>query len=384
MYRFETFHHDIPDTFSSSLAQRLGHVPMGASALDWVALIRSSSPENHEIVIHGIYRGEHFLGIAILSIVYGLEPARYFARPLANLLRLCLRFNIGFLEIPLMNLPGLLTVPGVDPIERGAILHDLRKHLRDTLKLDALSINTDGSILPSREAPCFAGTVPLGFLPNAILPFPYRNREEYWADRPGKKYRKFRADSRALTQQGGRIRVHTEISTIANRVFELYRNTIRAARKKTHHLEMPISINADFFRRAFHFQRLSPRLITVEIDDTIVASALVFKSANTLFLKAIGLDYELSVPSRAYFNLFYALLDHAAQEHCDSINLSITSYRFKQWLGGELHPAAYAGDIHNPLLSLMGRPLAALVARRIGTHGDDNPALAALRAHPGR
>jgi len=75
----------------------------------------------------------------------------------------------------------------------------------------------------------------------------------------------------------------------------------------------------------------------------------------------------VSYRTKAYFNLFYATLDYASQQNCDKIDLGITSYHFKKWLGCELNPTAYVCDIYNPFISFLGKPLVYLAERRIGT-----------------
>mgnify|MGYP001821282265 CR=1 FL=1 len=112
---------------------------------------------------------------------------------------------------------------------------------------------------------------------------------------------------------------------------------------------------------------MRPAFALVKVGEEIIAYSLLLQSGNTLFFKAVGMDYELSYKTKAYFNLYYKTLEYAAQQQCNKIDFGITSYEFKQWLGCELHPAAYLCDSSNPFISAVKKPFASLIERKIGT-----------------
>lgn len=367
MYQFETIYQEIPEKTRLSLSKFFVHELMGEMALEWTELIRAVVKEGHEIVVFKIYQGEKLIGIAILSIVRKLDPAKYLWKPIAQFLKLFAQFDVGFLEIPLLNQPGLLTIKEIDEFERGRIVHALRKHIKALLNLDVLCIKIDSSIKSSNLSPGFEGMLPLSFYPNTLLTYPYQSFDAYLQSLNSKKRRKCKVDKRTLEKQGGHIEICEDISSISSQIYVLYRNTGREVKKRSNHAEMPITIDERFFSTLAVFKHLTPRLVVVKVNDIIIADALLLKSGHTLFLKAIGLDYDVSYRTKAYFNLFYATLDYAAQQNCDQIDLGITSYHFKEWLGCDLNPAAYVCDIYNPLIYFLGKPLAYLTERRFGT-----------------
>ena len=365
MYQFEPIYQTIPEEERLSLSQNFLHELMGEIALEWAELMRTVVKKGHEIVIFKIYKEEKFVGIAIISIVRKLDPAKYLWTPLAQFLKLFAQFDVGFLEIPILNQPGLLTIKEIDELERGNIIHALRKHIKALLNLDVLCIKVDNSIKLSEH---FEDMLPLSFYPNALLTYPYKSFDEYLQHLNSKKRRKCKIDQNTLEKQGGSIEISDDISSVSSQIYTLYKNTTREATKRPNHIEMPITIDEVFFSSLAMFKHLTPRLILIKVDNVIIADALLMKSGNTLFLKAIGLDYDLSYRTKAYFNLFYATLDYASQQNCDKIDLGITSYHFKKWLGCELHPATYMCDVYNPVISFLGKPLAYLIERRIGTN----------------
>jgi hypothetical protein len=367
MYKFEAIYQEIPKETRLSLSKFFVHEPMGEIALDWVELIRKVFKEKLEIIVFKIYKEEEFIGIAILSIIRKLDPEKYLWKPVAKFLKIFVQFDVGFLEIPLLNMPGLLTVKEIDKFERGSIIYALRKHIKTLLRLDVLCINVDDSIKSSDASPCFEDTLPLTFYPNTLLNYPYKSFDEYLQSLNSKKRRKCKLDKKTLEKEGGHLEICDDISSISSQIYALYRNTAREIKKRPNYVEMPITINEAFFSTLSVFNNLTPRLVLVKVDDVIIADALLIKSGNTLFLKAVGLDYDVSYRTKAYFNLFYATLDFATQQNCNKVDLGMTSYRFKEWLGCELNPVVYVCDVYNPLISFLDKLLVYLVERRMGT-----------------
>ncbi|MCP4374857.1 MAG: GNAT family N-acetyltransferase [bacterium] len=357
----------------SSLTSLFRHELLGEIALDWAELIRSTVPGGDETIVYRIFRGDQLRGMAIVSVVRGLDPERYLWRTIARLLKRLVRFNVGFLEIPLLNMPGLLTLEGVGRRERGEMVHALRREIRANLNLDTLLIKMDGSIDLSDNASPVAGMLPLSFYPNTLLDYPYLSFEAYLQSRPSKKRRKYRAERRALERLGGTIEVVEDIAEIAGELYALYANTAREVKKRPHSIEMPMTINQSFYANIASFPRMAPRVVVIRVGGVMIANALLLQSGKTLFLKAVGLDYDLSYKSRAYFNLFYAALEYASAAGCTQVDFGVTSYPFKQGLGSELKPAAYACDIYNPLLAACAGPLRYGVERRIGTRNNSSP-----------
>ncbi len=174
------------------------------------------------------------------------------------------------------------------------------------------------------------------------------------------------SDRRRMEEKKGKIAIIHDIPAVQQEVYALYKKTSEKAKTKQGHIAMPMLINEDFFYNIHQFRRMNPCVATVLVDGKIIAYSLLVQSGKTLFFKAVGLDYNLSYQTKAYFNLFYAALEYAAQQQCDKVDFGMTSYQFKQWLGCELIPATYLCCSFNPLISLLRKPLAFFTERRIG------------------
>ncbi len=371
MYEFEAIYEVIPEEERASLAKCLAHESMGEIALEWSELMRETFQEGHEIVVFKIQKEGNFIGLGILSIVRRLDPAKYVWKPVASVFKLIASFDIGFIEIPVSNLPGLLTVKGIDREERGRILQALCEYIWESQYVNVLCVKVDHSIASSTASPIFQDMATLNFYPNTLLDYPYDSFEEFsktaWTR---KKFRKCRAERRALTNYGGRVEICHDIESVVSEVYDLYKKTAVMVKKKPHYVEMPLTITKTFYENLSQFPGLHPSFALVKVGEVIIAYSLLLQSGKTLFFKAVGMDYELSYKTKAYFNLYYAALDYAAQQQCDKVDFGITSYEFKQWLGCELHPAAYLCDyLSNPLISAVKKPFAFLIERKIGTDG---------------
>ena len=367
MYTFETCYDTIAEDERIGLSKYFAHESMGEIALEWGEIMRASLHDDHKLVVVKIRRENEFVGIAMLSIIQGLDPAKYVWSPVATFMKLVTSFDVGFLEIPLSNKPGILTREDIAPVERGQILHAVCAHIRETVPLDVLCVKVDDSVAYDDTVSLWKGVASLSFYPNAVLDYPYAGFEEYLNSLSRKKWRRVRSDRRTFEKQHGQIEVCHDIAPVVPDIYALYKKTSAMVEKKSHYIAKPLDITEEFFTQLSRFPRLNPCVLLAKIDEKIVAYCLVLQSGKTLFLKAVGLDYDLSYPTKAYFNLLYAVLDYAARQQCDTIDFGMTTYQFKQWLGCELHPATYLAGASNPVIAMIQKPVARLIERRIGT-----------------
>ena len=136
-------------------------------------------------------------------------------------------------------------------------------------------------------------------------------------------------------------------------------------------MEMPVEINQEFFSGLPLFSNLNPSVVLVKVDNVIIAYSLLLQSGSTIFFKAVGLDYDLSYKTKAYFNLYYATLEYASQQKCNKVDFGITSYHFKKWIGCELHPAIYFCDSSNFFISLLSKQIPFFIENKIGTRSEE-------------
>ncbi len=367
-YTFEPIDGVIPEEERASLSKHFRHELMGEIALEWTELMRATFQEKQDIVVFKIRNQGALIGIGILSIVRKLDLAKYVWKPVASLFDLFATFNVGFVEIPVSNIPGVLTVEGIGKEERAHILQALCEFIWESNYVNVLCVKVDRSVEHSKASPSVPGMASLAFYPNTLLAYPYDSFEEFstsvWTR---KKWRKCRAEKRMLADYGGRVEICHDIESVVSEVYDLYKKTAVMVKKKPHYVEMPLTITKEFYSNLSRFPGLNPSVALVKVGNLIVAYSLLLQSGRTLFFKAVGMDYELSYKTKAYFNLYYAALDYAAQQQCDKVDFGITSYEFKQWLGCELHPAVYLCDSSNRFFSAVKKPFAYLIARKIGT-----------------
>lgn len=369
MYEFEAVHGVIPEEERLSLSELFAHELMGEIALEWAELIRAAMNVDHDIIVFKIYKKNDFIGVAMISIVRRLDWTKYLWKPVTPFFKIFGKFDFGFLEVPFSNIPGLLTKEGIDRSERGIIINALCAYIQKSLHLDTLCIKIDNSVRLADDSPCCKNMAPLKFYPNTLLKYPYKSFDDFLNSLTRKKWRRWRVDKRALAKYGGRVEVCHDISGVYSNIYDLYKKTSDVVKKKPHYMEMPVAINQDFFAKLPLFSKLKPAAVLVKVDDTIVAYSLLLQGGSTIFFKAVGLDYDLSYKTRAYFNLYYATLEYASQQKCDKVDFGITSYHFKKWIGCELHPTTYLCDSSNKFLSLLKKQMAMFIEYRIGTSG---------------
>lgn len=363
MYRFEAIHEIIPEKKRKELTGLFSHELMGDIALEWSELIRSVVKQNHELVVFKIFRDKQWIGIAILSIVRKLKMTQW--RPIAPLFKVFNNLDVGFVEIPLSNLSGILLQKDISLQERKSITVALCGHIRKTINIDVLCIKMNMLNQQETNASLCRNMLPLSFYPNTLLKYPYSNFIDYLNNISRKKYRRCMSDKKTLEKQEGRIEIVHNIASIHNEIYDLYTKTSAKAKTKENYIEMPALIDKDFFAQIDQFHTMNPCVATVIVKEKIIAYSLLLQSGKTLFFKAVGLDYQLSYQTKAYFNLFYATLEYASQQQCDKIDFGMTSYQFKQWLGCDLTPASYLCCTFNPLLSLIKKPVVFFMDRKI-------------------
>ncbi len=263
MYRFEVTYDTVSEKERSALSRFFFHELMGEIALEWSELIRSSIKKNHEVIIYKIYCEEKFLGIAILSIVRRLQITQW--TTVATLFKKFVHFDVGFIEIPLSNLSGILTLEGVDSRERRNIIDAFGRHIRQTVDLDILCIKIDSTSDQLHDFSFCRNIVTLPFHPNTLLNYSYKSFDEYVNSLPRKKYRRCMSDMRNLKNINGQVDIVHDLSSINDEIYRLYNKTASRSKKKKNYIEMPVQINEDFFRNLPQFSRMKPCAIIVSI-----------------------------------------------------------------------------------------------------------------------
>ena len=309
-YSFEPIYGVIPEEERAALSQHFRHEPMGEIALEWAELMRETFQDGHEIVVFKIHKQGAFIGLGIMSIIRHLDPGKYVWRPVASIFDLVAKFDVGFVEVPVSNIPGVLTVKGIDAAERAHILQALCEYIWDSQQVNVLCAKVDRTVQAASDSRFFQEMASLAFYPNTVLDFPYSSFDEFSTSAlTRKKFRKCRAEKRALAHYGGRVEICHDLDSVVSEVYGLYKKTGEMVKKKPHYVEMPLAITKAFYENLSHFPRMRPAFALVKVGQEIIAYSLLLQSGKTLFFKAVGMEYELSYKTKAYFNLYYASLD---------------------------------------------------------------------------
>ncbi|NPC94211.1 hypothetical protein HOO54_18795 [Bacillus sp. WMMC1349] len=121
-------------------------------------------------------------------------------------------------------------------------------------------------------------------------------------------------------------------------IYRLYLNT----KNKSNAVPSPINYNFESFR-CLRNMCSNYKFILFEYKGEPVAFGLiVVHNENEITLKHVGMDYVHSVPSYAYFNIFYLTIQFAIENRYKKIYFGSTTYDVKKDIGCEL--------IHNKAL----------------------------------
>ncbi len=186
----------------------------------------------------------------------------------------------------------------------------------------------------------------LGF-PVARMALPWQSFDEYLAALRGDKRSNLRRKMAKLHADGVCVSVIEDYAPLADRLFVLWDNVARRKSDYEHERISP----AWFAAMASHLRGRS-HVITIERDGEILAFALGVIGDDEYFWAYVGMEYELRDTYELYFNLVCEGIRAAIGCGKQSLNLGITTYNFKTFVGAELCPVVYmVKALKNPVLS---------------------------------
>ncbi len=74
-------------------------------------------------------------------------------------------------------------------------------------------------------------------------------------------------------------------------------------------------------------------VLLAKLHGENIAFGLVLDSGASSYYTHCGLDYERTIPAKVYFNLYYALIEHAILQKKQTVELGTQAYMVKQKLG---------------------------------------------------
>jgi predicted N-acyltransferase len=352
------------------LSRRLAPARFGALAIGWSELVRSAHPQQLSIFYLPVELDRQFVGLGILYVIHQLDISKFMdrrvhavARQVARLGFSPLSLRVGFLEIPLMNLPGLVLLPEYEH-ERDAIQAQMMQLVQERLDVHGLCVKiasaAPGPITSARRALC------LPFLQSAELPLDYQDYDAFLRRLPKKRRYNARHDRRMLEEHGVSVETWNRVGDRWPRLYELFR-VVAANAADAGRLPTPIEMQPSLFRR---LDTLGPDTFHVHAlrhGGELIGFLLVLRAHDGRYAKYYGADNHLSRTVMAYFNLQLYEVEHAIAGGCRRLDLGVTTYPFKRRLGCQFHPTSFLVDLYHPVL----KPVAALVAGRLGQAADN-------------
>lgn len=337
----------------------------GELTLPWTEATRAAGPKNLEILYLQVCQGNERLALVVLHILRRLDLSGYMGprikslfAPLGKIGIRPLALDLAFLEVPLANTSGIRLAPGAEDHSEAisaAVLNHVRKHFRYSMLCLKAKPGDPGEAGFARH-----GLMKTNFLAHMVLEFRGEKTWEEFNQAMGSKMRyECRKYVREFQEAGGTIEViESPDKAMFDVVNRLHDNTLRHHRENSN-LQMPIDLKESFFSELMLRLPGKSRLIVSRVKGEPVGVMISITGGEYTYATHCGLDYERSVPSRAYFNLFYAIIEDAIRRGNRGVGLGSEAYVLKKKLGGVPHPTVYHFEVRNPLL----RGIINLVAR---------------------
>ncbi len=351
------------------LSRRLAPARFGALAIAWSELIRSAHPPQISVLYLPVKLAGRIVGLGILHVIHQLDLSKFIdrrvhavARQVARLGIKPLSLRVGFLEIPLMNLPGLVLLPEYEH-ERDGIRAQIMQLVQRQLDLHALCVK----ISPATMGPMTSARRPLRvpFLQSSTLPLDYSDYEDYLRRLPIKRRRDARRYRRKLEAYGATIETWNQVDDRWSQLFDLF-GVVANKAADIGRLPTTIEIERLLFQR---LDTMGPGAFHVHVlryQEQVISFLLVLRAGDVSFAKFYGADNHHSRNAYAYFNLHLYEIERAIADGCRMLDVGVTNYPFKRQMGCEFHPSEFLVEIYHPVL----RPLATLVASRLGQAAD--------------
>lgn len=349
----------------------LKHADFGELVLPWSEAVRHAGPSNLEILYLEVYRDSAPIALAVLHVMRRLDLSAYMGRavnavfsPLRKLGCKPLAVDLAFLEVPVANISGIRIIPGCESRAQSvaeAVVAYVRQH-------------SSYGVLCLKASPTQAGEgafgqlgmLTTGFLANMGTAFTDERSFEDYLKRLSPRHRtQCRAYAKEFAAAGGTIEI-VEGSAVNEALYatmnQLYAGTL-AYHEKHSNLQLPIPLSHEFFRRLVEAIPGRSRVFLARLRGDPIAFSLVLESGVTSYFTHCGLDYSRTVPTRAYFNLYYAMITDSIVRGLRSLDMGAEAYQVKKKLGAIPFPTVYHFEVRNAFL----RAVTAFVARNLAS-----------------
>lgn len=344
-----------------------------AVAVPWTLLTRDANPGKVDLLTAVARRDGAICAVAIVHVVRRLAVGDYTGGALGAITSWTRRigytpltFDVAYLEVPFTNLGGMCFAPNLGDGDRAALWDEVLDALDSHLRCDALCVKGTVDDAIAAEVLRARGMMPLPFADLHMLEIPGETPSyDAWLEQRTKGRRSsIRSTVRRFAKEGGTLETLLDPSPVADDLAALFARTCARARR-TGELPLPMSADAAFYRS--FAKRMGDRAaVRVARVGGRLAGFLVHAYAHdTLFMKFVGMDYERSVASQAYFRLFHDAVEQAALRGLRHVDMGTTTFHVKGPLGCVRRPACYHVEFRRALRPV-GPIFRRLLARRFG------------------
>lgn len=341
-------------------------------ALDWCASLQESKPPGFEIYYLEVYEGETPLAMGVLHILRKIDLAKYIGGTVLKASKALgviglrpLQKDVAYLEIPLENLSGILfTASGVSLSE--AVSQALVQYIRSNFTFDIFCLKSvTGS--PGQESFANLNLPNTEFIANMHLPLKFETFKDYVNSLSANGRSTLRRNRKVFMQRGGIVIRTKDLRSYISEVLRLYTETCKwhAARGD---LEVPIQIDEKFFLSLCNEFPDGIELFLSKVDGEVVGFALTLCTTNELHFIMCGVNYAKSEESRAYFNLYYSMIEFAMEKGYKGIHMGAEAYEVKRRVGAQPLPTSYYFTVEIKIL----KPLVKLLTKNFSNQKGAN------------
>lgn len=329
----------------------------GEIAVHWSDSVLASRPKNIELYYLQVFSEDAPKALVILHVLRKLDLSQYMGKSIGRVLsgmgKLGWRpwqVDIAFIEIPMSNLCGIQFARGSEK-ESLAIAQFVRAYVRERLQYDILCLKAS----PGFQAEAAFDQLEMlstEFLANMSLPLTgFTDFNSYVASLKKQARVNLRSNQRVFRDAGGVIEIVEQPTPEDFEVFARKYLSTCEHHAKLGEIAVPIPVEKEFFESIFKLPTERRRVFYARVQGEIIGFGLTVDSGKSLYFTHCGLDYSKTIPTRAYFNLYYALIEFAISRGYENVELGAQAYDVKRRLGGKAFGTKYHFEVRRPFLS---------------------------------
>lgn len=322
-------------------AEVLAGQPFADTVFDWCEAARAVETPGFEVRYFEAWLDGRPQALAVLHVLrcfsvskfMGGRMERFFDR-FARLGMTPLAFDLGYLEMPLCCRPGLLfsdeaVTRGLTQEITASVLEAARRRCRcDVLFLKAVS-GTSGT-----EGYDRLGLLKMPFFAETRLELPQGGFDAYERLLSANGRSSLRRNRKVFAAAGGEVSVSTAVQADGALLARLLAQTDRYHRERGEP-GLPVVLGERYFRGLATAQVGGVRIYVARLAGRPVGFALALHTGGELFFTHCGLDHQSAESSRAYFNLYYAMVEDAMTHELHMVNLGPFGYEAKRRVGAQ-------------------------------------------------